>query len=129
LLQWQERQAEAARLRIKGRDGFSTLTADQAHGVLRSLEQAISNTDAEAVAPTLAQLRDPFQVCLSRTEDEANDRLDAILSEGRRVVIKSVDLALHNRELTTEADVDALVSEIRGQLLEQIRAGVHVRLL
>ena len=43
LLQWQERQAEAARSRIKGRDGFSTLTADQAHGVLRCLGQAVSD--------------------------------------------------------------------------------------
>jgi hypothetical protein len=129
LLQWQERQAEAARSRIRGRDGFSTLTADQAHGVLRCLGQAVSDTDADAIAPTLTDLRDPFQVCLSRAENEANDRLDAILSEGRRAVIKSLDLALHNRELTTEADVDALVSEIRTQLLEQIRAGVHVRLL
>jgi hypothetical protein len=128
LLQWQERQAEDARSRVKGRDGFSTLTADQAHVVLRSLEQAVSNTDADSVAPTLTDLKDPFQVRLHRAEDDANDKLDAILSEGNNALIKPVDLALHNRELATEADVDALVSEIRIRLLEQIRAGVRVRL-
>ncbi|MEK6629113.1 MAG: hypothetical protein AABY89_00095 [Acidobacteriota bacterium] len=49
---------------------------------------------------------------------DANDTLDRILSEGNRALIKSVDFALHNRELDTEADVDALVSEIRTGLLE-----------
>lgn len=128
LLQWQERQAEECRSRVRGREGYSTLTADRAHGVLRPIEQAVSNTDAEAVAPTLADLRDPFQVRLSRAEDEANDLLDKLLSEGNQRLIQSVDLALHNREVTTEADVDALVTEIRTRLLAQVRAGVRVRL-
>lgn len=128
LLQWQEQQAEGARSRVKGRDGFSTLTADQAHRVLRPLVRAVSETSAEAVAPALVDLRDPFLVRLRRAEDEANDILDAILSEGERPLITSVDLALHNRELATEADVEALVSEIRTRLLEPIRAGARVRL-
>src|SRR5207247_7874167 len=124
----QEQQAEGARSRVKGRDGFSTLTADQAHGVLRPLVRAVSETSAEAVAPALVDLKDPFLVRLRRAEDEANDTLDAILSEGERPLITSVDLALHNRELATEADVEALVSEIRTRLLERIRAGGRVRL-
>ena len=129
LLQWQEREAESVRSRVKARDGFSTLTADQAHRVLRPLEQAVSDTDAEAVAPTLADLKDPFQIRLGRAEDEANDKLDVILSEGQRPLIKPMDLGLRNRELATEADVDALVSEIRARLLEQVRTGTRVRLV
>ena len=128
LLQSQEQQAEGARSRVKGRDGFSTLTADQAHGVLRPLVQAVSATSAEAVAPALVDLKDPFLVRLRRAEDEANDTLDAILSEGERPLITPVDLGLHNRELTTEAEVEALVNEIRTRLLESIRAGARVRL-
>ena len=128
LLQGQEQQAEGVRSRVKGRNGFSTLTADQAHGVLRPLTRAVSETSAEAVAPALVDLRDPFLVRLRRAEDEANDILDAILSEGERPLITSVDLALRNRELTTEADVEALVGEIRTRLLEPIRAGARVRL-
>ena len=129
LLQWQEREAESVRSPLKARDGFSTLTADQAHRVLRPLEQAVSNTDAKAVAPTLADLSDPFHVRLARAEDEANDTLDVILSEGQRPLIKPMDLGLRNRELATEADVDALVIEIRTRLLEQVRTGTRVRLV
>ena len=129
LLLWQEREAESVRLRVKRRGGFSTLTADQAHRVMRPLEQAVSDTDAESIAPTLADLGDPFQVRLRRAEDEANDTLDRILSEGNRTLIRSVDLALHNRELATDADVEALVDEIRTRLLEQIHAGTRVRLV
>ena len=129
LLQWQEREAESVRSRLKARDGFSTLTADQAHRVLRPLEQAVSDTDAEAVAPTLADLRDPFHVRLGRAEDEANYTLDVILSEGQRPLIKPMDLGLRNREVATEADVDALVSEIRTRLLEHVRTGTRVRLV
>jgi hypothetical protein len=36
---------------------------------------------------------------------------------------------LHDRELATEVDVDAVVSEIRTRLLEQIRDGTRVRLV
>jgi hypothetical protein len=40
-----------------------------------------------------------------------------------------VDLALHNREIADEAAVEALVSEIRARLLDQVRTGARVRLL
>ncbi|MEQ1910553.1 MAG: BREX system P-loop protein BrxC [Vicinamibacterales bacterium] len=127
-LQGQERAAEAARARVRQRQGFSTLSADDAHQVLRPLEQALTSTDAEAVAPALADLDEPFQVRLRRAEDDANERLDAILSQANDTLITPVDLALQNRELSTEADVEALVNEIRTRLLEQIRGGSRVRL-
>ncbi|AFL73482.1 BREX system P-loop protein BrxC [Thiocystis violascens] len=129
LLQWQEQHAEQARARIKSRMGFSTLTADQSHRVLRFLTRAVTDTAAEAVAPTLSQLQDPFLLALQRAEEDADDALDEILSEGARPLFKRVDLRLRNRELTSEAEVDALLSEIRAQLLEQLHAGARVRLL
>ncbi|MBK1717204.1 BREX system P-loop protein BrxC [Thiocystis violacea] len=129
LLQWQEQQAEQARARIRSRNGFSTLTADQSHRVLRPLARAVTDTTAEAVAPTLSQLQDPFLLVLQRAEEEADDTLDEILSEGVQPLIKRVDLRLRNRELTSEAEVEALVNEIRAQLLEPLRAGARVRLL
>ena len=82
LLQWQEQQAEAARGRVKARDGFSTLTADQAHSVLPPLTGAVTDTTAEAIAPPLTALEDPFRLALQRAEDQANDLLDEILSDG-----------------------------------------------
>jgi hypothetical protein len=129
LIAWQERQAETARARVKGRVGFSTLTADQAHPVLRPFSSAVTDTTPEAVAPPLTALRDLFVVALKRAEDQSNDILDGLLSEGRRPVIQRMDLHLHNREVATEAEVEALVTEIRQRLLEQVRSGARVRLL
>lgn len=129
ILQWQEQQAEAARGRVKARDGFSILTADQSHSVLRPIAMAVTNTTAEAIAPPLAALKDPFAVALKRAEDQANDLLDEILSEGEKPLIVRVDLRLHNREVATETDIDALLKEIRNRLLEQVQAGARVRLM
>jgi hypothetical protein len=128
LLQWQEQQAEAARGRVRARTGFSTLTADQAHRVLRPFTGAVTDTTDDAVAPSLTTLSDPFTLALQRAEDQANDLLDEILSEGNRPLIIPVDLQLRNREVATEADVQALVEEIRGRLLEHV-PGARVRLL
>ena len=129
LLQWQEQQAEAARARIKARDGFSTLTGEQSHRVLRPFATATNDTTAEAISPPLVALKDPFALALRRAEDLANDLLDEILSEGEKPIIARVDLRLRNRELATEADVDALVDEIKKRLLEHVRSGGRVRIL
>jgi len=82
------------------------------------------------VAPTLMALKDPFVLALRRAEDQANEILDEIRSEGEdKPLIVRVDLHLRNREVGTEPEVEALVSDIRKKLLEQVRAGVRVRLL
>lgn len=128
LLERQEQLTEQARTRIKGREGFSTLTSDQAGRVLRPLNNVATDTTPEAVAPALYELKDPFALRLQRAEEDANQLLDDILSEGDQPLIARVDLKLHNRELTTTADVDALIDEIKRRLMEQIRAGVRVRL-
>ncbi|MGY1900770.1 BREX system P-loop protein BrxC [Nocardia gipuzkoensis] len=129
LLQWQEQQAETMRARVKARDGFSTLTGEQSHRVLRPFALAVTDTTAEAVAPPLVSLTDQFALKLRNAEDQANDILDQILSEGEKPLITRVDLRLHNREVASEADVQALVDEIKHRLLEQVRAGSRVRLL
>lgn len=128
MLEWQEQLTEQARSRVKGRTGFSTLTSDQSGKVLRPLNNVATDTSAEAVAPALNELKDSFELQLQRAEEEANETLDQILSEGDKPLISRVDLKLYNREVASEADVDALVDEIRSRLMEQIRAGVRVRL-
>jgi hypothetical protein len=128
-LAWQEQQAEQARGRIRSRDDFATLTADQSHAVLRPIALALTDTTADAVAPALQDLEAPFLVRLKQAEDSADDILDGILSAGRRPLIVKMDLSLRNREIATEADVDGLLAEIRKRLLEQIDAGVRVRIL
>jgi hypothetical protein len=129
LLEGQEQLVEQARGRVKAREGFSTLTGEQSHHVLRPLATVATDTTAEAVAPSLAALKDPFLLALRRAEDGANDALDEILSEGEKPMIRRVDLRLRNREVVTEEDVEALVGEVKQRLLEHVRAGARVRLV
>ena len=129
LLEWQEAQAEQGRARVRGREGFSTLSGDQSHRVLRPLTLAMTDTTPDATAPALTMLADPFLVKLQRAEETANETLDEILSAGEKPLIVKLDLRLHHREIATERDVEGLLDEIRTRLLERIRAGERVRLL
>jgi hypothetical protein len=129
LLQWQEREVEAARARVRAREGFSTLTGEQSHDVLRPLVASTTTTSAEAIAPSLSALRDPFTLALQRAEEQANQTLDALLSAGEKPLIARLDLGLRHREVVSEADVEALVNEVRERLLEHVRAGVRVRVV
>ena len=129
LLEWQEQLAEQARVRVKVREGFSTLSGAQSHRVLRPLNEVLTNTDEGSVAPPLVALKAAFESALARAEEDANERLDEILSEGDRPLVVKVDLGLRNRELATEPEVEALVDEIRDRLLQRIRSGARVRLV
>ena len=131
LLQWQEGQAEVARSRIKARTGFSTLTSDQSHHVTRPLHEALTDTTPEAVAPALVALKDPFLLRLQNAEEEANGRLDELLSTGEKPLIVRCDLSktIRNREITTTADIDGLVDEIRNRLTPLVEDKKRVRLV
>jgi hypothetical protein len=128
ILQWQEEQSEQARSRLKGRDGFSTLTADQSHQVLRPLTKATTDTTDSAIAPALVMLKDPVVMALKRAEDEASDILDGLRSQGPVSLVVKMDTNLRNREVATEAEVEALIAELRERLMQQIRNGSRVRL-
>jgi hypothetical protein len=128
LLAWQEREAEAARTRVKSREGFATLTSEQSHRVLRPFALATSSTTADAVAPALSALHDAFEVALRRAEEEAHELLDAVLSEGEKPAVVRVKLGLSGREVGTEAEVDALVEDVRRTLMEHVKSGVRVRI-
>lgn len=136
LLQWQEQEAERARAAIKSQPGFSTLTAEQAHRVLRPFAAALTTTGADAIAPTLRELFESFKVALERASAEAQDHFDRIRFDrpthgdgpdrGPRFV--PVELNLKNRHVATEADVEALLVEIREKLLAQLRIGTGARI-
>ena len=123
-LQWQEQQAEAARAAVKSRQGFSTLTADQSHKVLRPITVALTATSEDAVAPTLEDLRDPFLARLQRAVDAANEKLDEFL-----VDVVTVNLRLKHREIKDEAALETLVGEIRDRVKAQLAQNKRVRLL
>jgi len=127
LLRWQEAQAEQARGRVKARDGFATLTADNSHKVQKPINREQTDTTIEAMAPALVELRDPFLVRLQRAEAEANAILDELLSDKKLIV--TVNLGLRGREVTNAAEVEALVNEVRERLLEKVVNGARVRLV
>ncbi len=98
--------------------------------MLASFQRVATETDADAIAPELAALDTPFQVALARAAEEAGARLDELLSQGDRPVIRPFVLAegLRDRELKSEADVEAVLQQLRERLLAQISAGIRVRL-
>lgn len=124
----QQKAADQVRAQVRARAGFSTLTPDQSHRVLRPLQEACTDTTAEAVAPPLTDLRDPFELRLQRARDESNRRLDEILSQGPAPVIQRIDLRLQDREVTTPTEVEALVTEVRERLMQQVAKGIRVRI-
>ena len=131
LLLEQEQRIEACRQKVRGLGGFSTLTADQSHSVLTPLSSCATDTDANAIAPSLEELKDPFVARLQRAEKEAVDKLDRLLvgTGKEKQLTQPVDLGLHNRELNSEEDVRALAREIEGRLLPLVQQGGRVRIL
>ena len=119
-LAWQEQQAPLTRAKVKARQGFATLTADQSHTVLRPIQQEITDPTPEAIAPTLSALGDAFLVGLQRAETEANELLDGFLEDGGKKTVRKVEAGLRNREVCNQAELDALVKEVRGRVLEQL---------
>jgi hypothetical protein len=132
LLLEQEQRLEASRQRVRGCRGFSTLGADQSHAVLKPFASCATYTDAEAIAPSLVDLKDPFVARLQRAEKEAFETLDRLVapSTGKSGgLTRTVDLDLHNRELNSEAEVRALAREIEERLLPLVREDGQVRIL
>ena len=128
LLQWQEQQAEQVRAALKTQPGFSTLTADQSHRVLRPLAAAVTSTSDDALAPSLRELHDTFLVGLERARREAQVHFDRILGELGGEVVIEVDSGLKDRQFASEAELDALLADLRTRLLQHVRAGTRIRL-
>jgi hypothetical protein len=129
LINQQAREADDARARVKVREGFEKLTPDQSHKVLRPIREAIIDTDAEAVAPTLVELRNDFPPRLADAVERANDALDDELSDKDRREVVKVQVGLHGRELTSDAQLDAMLREIDERirpLLKDRRSRVRI---
>jgi len=129
ILTHQDAAIEAVRKAIKRRDGFATLTAERSHHVLRPIADAVIVTDANAISPTLEQLRDSFERAVALAERDAGDRLDALLSEGDRPVIRKVTHNLGSREISTVEDLDRALGELRERVLTELAGGAKVRLV
>jgi hypothetical protein len=129
LLNRHELKAESLREKVKSREGFARLSAEQGIQVLRPIREALVDTTPEAVSPTLSYLRDSVPSRLDEAATEANRRLDAILAELDQVKVVPFRPDLSGRELQSEQDVDNLLEELRGKLLAQLKKDVRIRLV
>ncbi|PKN56508.1 MAG: BREX system P-loop protein BrxC [Deltaproteobacteria bacterium HGW-Deltaproteobacteria-14] len=123
LIEAQERAAEAARDRVRARPGFTGLTADQSHHVLRPIAEAGVDTTAAATTPPLTALGAPFTAALAEAEEEAMARLDHLL-----VKVARVTLRLKNRVVSSRAELDQLVAQVTEQIGAQLDQGYQVRI-
>jgi hypothetical protein len=125
-----DRQVDAAAARVKARQGFARLSADEAHAVLRPISDALGRGSPDAVYPTLVEVRDTFATRLREAEERANQLLDELLSkqETEKPVVR-VEARLAGREIANEAQLRAVLTEIEERVLAQLKTGVRVRLV
>ena len=122
------RWRRSVRARVRGLGSFSTLSGDQSYKVLRPLAKATDETTEEAITPTLAALREPFLARLRQAERQAQEILDEFIAEIEDILVVPVDLGLTHREVATEAQVEALVNEIRAKLMAQLGDDKRIRI-
>lgn len=129
LLEAQEQLLDALIEQLKLREGFSQLDEPAADAVLRLIRERRLETTADAVSPALIVLRDSVPVRLREGSDLAHHRLEELLAEKFRINVVPVRTELQGRELTSPADVDALLAELRERLLAQLQNNSRIRLL
>ncbi len=128
LLNRQNLEAEGARSRVKAREGFQKLSADQAHAVLRPIAEAHFDTTPEAVAPALADMAARFPQRLVAAEEAANERLDALLSELAEGQVVKVEAGLRGREIRNRDELKRVLGELEERIGTKLDQGARVRL-
>ena len=128
LINRQHAAMETVRARIKTRPGFEKLGADASHRVLRPIAEAMVDTTADAVAPTLTELRDRFAARIASAEETANDRLDEELNQKPESQVVKVELHLRGREVASRDQLGALLHEIEERVGPQLDQGKRVRI-
>jgi len=129
LIERADQEAEGRRQRVKLRDGFNRLSPEQVEHVLRPFREALGSPDPHAVQPSLSTLRDVPVVHLPKAETRANQELDRFIEEMDLVRVVTLSPGLRGRELSTPAEVDQLLTELRERLVAQLGSGkVRIRL-
>jgi hypothetical protein len=129
LLNRENTEAEAARNRVKTRPGFAQLNADQAHRVLRPIAEVMVDTTAEAISPTLVELRDRFASRIQHAEEQANDRLDEELSKRTDSQVVKVDARLRGCEVASRAQLQSVFKELEDRIGPLLDQGARVRIV
>lgn len=128
LLNKQNTEADGARARVKTRRGFELLSADVSLRVLRPIAEALVDTTPDAVAPTLAEVRDRFASRIGDAEEHANARLDEELCFKDEKPVMKVDAQLRGREVATREELRALFRELEDRIGPQLDQGIRVRI-
>lgn len=129
LLNRQNKDAEGARSLVKARTGFEKLAADQAHGVLRPIAEALFDTTAEAVAPALSDMHARFPQRLAAGEEVANERLDELLSKLEQGQVVKVEVGLRGREIKSRDELKRVLDELEERIGPQLDKGARIRLV
>lgn len=128
LIESQEKQAKAIQGRLKQRQNFIKLNEKQGEYVFRSVQEATYDTTQDALYPSLLELKDSALIKLQKAETTANKRLDDVLSEVTEDQVVQLPLNLSGREVSTEAEIDALVNQLKERLLAQLKPNTRIRL-
>jgi hypothetical protein len=129
IIQRQTLEAEAAASKVKTRPGFAKLDAEAAHRVLRPIGDAVVATTADAVAPTLVELRDRFAANINQAVELANERLDEELSRKTETQVVRVDSNIRGTEVTSREQLKGLLSELEERIGPHLDRGARVRIV
>jgi hypothetical protein len=127
-LNWQQKQVNESLAKLRLRNGFDKLDSDDAHRVLKPINDARTETSETATTPSLSELEASFRLRLHEAEQKSDTLLDTILSVGDGPSIVKIDLELRNKELETEEQVDALLKDIRERLMAQLEGKTNIRI-
>jgi hypothetical protein len=124
-----QRKVEDTLANLKLRDGFDTLSQDDQHRVLQHVREGASfDTKVEVPVPALGELVAQSPLRIGAAVDKALAQLDELREVAGAKPTVTVALHTAGRELETEAGVERFLTEVRDQLLSEIRAGRRVRL-
>ncbi|MEN8443949.1 MAG: BREX system P-loop protein BrxC, partial [Cyanobacteria bacterium J06555_13] len=130
LIQQQEQQFELLRGQLQQRQGYYNLAEAQEEKVLRPLRDAVSNTTKEALYPTLIELKDPAHARLYEAAEKADRYLDDALAEetGVQVIECNVTALLSKKEISSVAELDALIAQMREGVVNKLEEGSDIRI-
>lgn len=129
----QARAIDEAIGRVQLRPGFATLDADEQHHVLKPLRLAAFGTASRELRPTLDEMEQLFATRLHKGEDEANLQLDKLLAKKSETdgvgatVVSQLEPRLRGREIATEAELRALLDELRERVMSELAQKRRVR--
>ena len=96
--------------------------------MLRPIAESVTQTSEDALAPTLEQLRAGFPTRLQAAVADAINRLDEFLHVETGVVVKTVQTKLNQIEIANEAQLDALLVDLKARVKACLDRGERVRL-